>query len=142
MAHCNYERDGLTIKCRNCGHARPWVRLDTLPQHACGVPGPPPEWAKPADVSLWRKAANFAKAVVKQSPLFVEAALTLDESKAIRSSAEVSAIFEICQQCDLFDGRGCTHRDCGCPIDVDRAAFWSKIAWRSTQCPLKPPKWS
>lgn len=91
--------------------------------------------------SLWKKAVNFTAAALKQAPLFAEAAWTGDESKAFRSPEEIERIAAICQNCSLFNGEICTHKNCGCTINTDRSAWLSKLAWRSTQCPDDPPRW-
>lgn len=96
-------------------------------------PPPPP--------GFWRRAANFAAAALKQAPLFVEAALTGDETVALRSPAEIERIAAICKACPLFNGEVCTHKNCGCQISADRSAWLSKLAWRSQKCPDDPPKW-
>ena len=112
---------------------------------AAGLPSPLPVPAAaatpPPEPGLWRKAVNFAAAALKQAPLFVEAAVTRDESKAFRSAGEIERIAEICKACPLFNGEVCTHKNCGCTISADRSAWLSKLAWRSTKCPDDPPKW-
>lgn len=89
-----------------------------------------------SQLSFFRKVANFARAAAKQAPLFVEAALTFDESAALRTTEEVEAIYKICQGCDLLKDGACSHPSCGCSIDPERSAFWSKLAWKSTGCPI------
>lgn len=89
-----------------------------------------------------RSALNFAKAVFNQAPLVAEAILTGDESAAFRSREEIEAIAAICKGCSLFNGHVCTHQNCGCAIDEERSAWWSKIAWKSQRCPDDPPRWT
>lgn len=95
----------------------------------------------PEEPGWMRKAANFARAVVQQVPLAIEAALTGDESAAYRTQEEIAANFAICQECPLFNQgkQTCGHRDCGCVMDPERTAFLSKLAWRSSHCPIA--KW-
>src|SRR5258708_1780244 len=90
---------------------------------------------------FFTKLANFARAAVNQLPLVVEAVLTGDESVAARSQEEIATNFAICQGCELFRDGACSHPSCGCSIDPERSAFWSKLSWKSAHCPLEPPKW-
>lgn len=91
----------------------------------------------PAGPPLWRRAINFAGAVFHQAPLTAEAILTGDESKAYRSQEEIEAIASICKSCPLFNGEICTHPSCGCGINPNGDAFFSKLAWKSQNCPDK-----
>jgi hypothetical protein len=88
------------------------------------------------------RAINFVKAAFHQLPLTVDALLTADESKAFRSREEIEAIAAICKACPLLIDGVCSHKNCGCNIDVDRNQWWSKLAWRSAQCPDDPPRWT
>ncbi|HUY91689.1 MAG TPA: hypothetical protein VMV10_23305 [Pirellulales bacterium] len=99
----------------------------------------PPE--QPIAPALWRKAINFTAAVFAQAPLAVEALLTGDETRAVRSREEIERIAAICKACPLFDGERCTHKHCGCPVNADRNAFLSKLAWKSQRCSDNPPRW-
>lgn len=145
--NCDLVRRDGGIVCLRCGYRRASYPEDwPLTQRVCGDIGPPPDTVKPP--SFWKKVANFARASVKQAPLFAEAVLTLDESKACRSEEEMAQIIELCKACDYYrpdaddpESGACGHPDCGCPIDKTRGAFWSKVGWRSAHCPLKPPKW-
>jgi len=41
----------------------------------------------------------------------------------------------VCQACPLFDGKICTHKNCGCSIK--RTAEWiDKLSWASSACPI------
>lgn len=84
---------------------------------------------------------NFAKAVFSQATLGVEAFLSDEELKITRSAEEIEAIAAICKACPLFNGKVCTHSNCGCPIDADRNIWWNKLAWKSQRCPDDPPRW-
>lgn len=107
------------------------------PSPVTGNPPPPP----PPPPALWRKAANFASAVLAQAPLIAKALLTGDEAQAFRSPEEIEEIAEICRGCSLFNGEVCTHKNCGCQISADRNVWLSKLAWRSQTCPDDPPRW-
>ena len=122
-------------KCRLCGRTIPNVSMPLVANCRVAVD------AKEAPQN-WRKALNFAKAVFNQLPLTAEACMAWDRTKAFRSQPEIEAIASICKACPLFNGEICTHRDCGCAIDEGRAAWWSKIAWKSQKCPDEPPQWT
>lgn len=132
-ANCIFTHQGDQIICGRCGKAYDWPAGMAAPIRECltALDGP----------SLLRRANNFAAAVFKQAPLVAAAALTGDEAKAFRSQAEIEAISNTCKACPLFNGDICTHKDCGCPIDTKRDAWWSKIAWKSQHCPDEPPRW-
>jgi hypothetical protein len=89
-----------------------------------------------------QRAVNFAKAVFDQAPLVIEFAVTGDESVAFRSREEIETISAVCKACPLFNGKICTHQNCGCVIDEERSGWWSKIAYRSAHCPDNPPRWT
>jgi len=117
---------------------------DYLEARKAGGQLPPPVESSagaPAEPGLWRKAANFTAAALKQAPLFAEALWTGDEAAAFRSAEEIERIAAICAACPLFNGEVCTHKHCGCAISADRSAWLSKLAWRSQRCPDDPPRW-
>lgn len=143
LAFCDWQptETAEQWRCSTCGKQRSWKGPDSPPLRNCGnnntyepqpIREPPPNW---------QKAINFTKAIFNQAPLVGIALLTLDESKAFRNEAEIAAIANICKACPLFNGQVCTHQNCGCAIDEERSAWWSKIAWRSQQCPDNPPRW-
>lgn len=125
-----------TITCTLCGLTR-GLAFGRKPRGNC-----PKAESQPIPPALWRKAFNFASAIIGQAPLVAEAILTGDEEKAFRSRQEIERIAAICKACPLFDGERCTHKNCGCPVSADRNAWISKIAWRSQSCPDNPPRWS
>ena len=132
MMPCLYLKDGDEFyRCRHCGHVTqtPIFRECTCPPEPRQAPAP------------LVRAINFAKAVFSQVALSAESLFSDEEIKLTRSPEEIKEIAAICKACPLFDGKVCTHGDCGCPIDEDRAVWWSKIAWKSQHCPDNPPKW-
>jgi|GEM_PF-3288750 hypothetical protein len=53
--------------------------------------------------------------------------------------SEIDARLAICESCpNLRDDNLCSACGCGCSADN---SFISKLAWRSSHCPLDPPKW-
>lgn len=41
----------------------------------------------------------------------------------------------VCESCEKFDGKVCTHPKCGCSIKKKRA-FIDKLSWASSVCPI------
>lgn len=143
MTYCDFQRIEQTndYRCVREGCGRIIRDVAQLPIWAACANQDLPETPRPAAPAGWQKVLNFAKAAFNQAPLVAEAILTGDEAKAFRSQAEIEAIANICKSCPLFNGSICTHGDCGCSIDAERNAWWSKIAWRSQSCPDDPPRW-
>lgn len=135
--NCTFEqtdRQGV-YRCSGCGFTTKPLSCDA---HSIVRECKSPAAAQPAGTispALWQKAVNFTGAVFAQLPLAAEAILTGDESKAFRNREEIEAIAATCRACPLFDGERCTHQSCGCPVLADRSVFWSKIAWKSQNCP-------
>ena len=75
--------------------------------------------------SLPRRLANFAQAAAKHLVAGLPPA----------SQAEMDRRWVICQACELFDGRICTHSHCGCNVSGS-AKFLNKLAWAEQQCPI------
>jgi len=75
--------------------------------------------------SLPRRLANFAQAATKHLVAGMPQALPF----------EIERRFTICQACELFDGRICTHSSCGCHVSSS-ANFLNKLAWAEQQCPV------
>lgn len=140
MSLCIFIADADNPRLKRC--SRPGCSNYVVTDHApeqCFAECESPE--APKGPALHVRALNFAKAIFSQAPLVAEALITGDESRSIRSQAEIEQIAAICRGCPLFDGERCTHKNCGCPIDTERNAWWSKIAWRSQRCPDDPPRW-
>lgn len=75
--------------------------------------------------SFHRRALNFCKAITKH-------ALT---GFKCRTKEEIKLIAKTCKTCEYFNGRICTHKDCGCPVGIEKK-FLSKIAMQSEHCPI------
>lgn len=51
---------------------------------------------------------------------------------------KVQARFDICKNCNFFNGRGCDL--CGCCTGKRRTLF-NKLAYPTQRCPDNPPRW-
>lgn len=75
---------------------------------------------------ILKKGFNFTTAVLKQAIMM----------NPTRSQEEIDRIASICHRCPsgLFNGRFCTHGECGCPMDTRR--FFAALAFETKHCPL------
>lgn len=53
---------------------------------------------------------------------------------------QIAERFAICEQCPLFNGKVCTHSDCGCNVGHERK-YLNLLAWADKSCPDTPPRW-
>jgi hypothetical protein len=114
---CDFENIGPKLhRCRRCGHEQP-SRYDDpkMLKRQCGP-------------SLSQKVGNFAAATVQH----------VASGLAVVTREERDRRAEICRGCPLFDGRICTHSDCGCPVSAEQR-FIDKLSWASSECPVR--KW-
>lgn len=62
----------------------------------------------------------------------------------VRTQEKIDELYQICNRCPNYDeyapeaGFG-TCRICGCNINKGRSL--NKLAWGTTHCPDKPPRW-
>lgn len=63
--------------------------------------------------------------------------------KPLRGQDEMSAIFNICKDCHMFQKENEDAGSCGvCGCNIKKSGtFLNKIAWATTRCPLSDPKW-
>lgn len=131
-AECNFVPDSDDPRIKRCSRQGCTNRLITDdPPERCHAVCESPVVAPP----LLKRALNFVHAAFGQAPLVGAAIIHWDSSEAFREQDEIERIAEICKSCRLFDGERCTHAECGCPVNADRAKFLSKLAWRSQHCP-------
>lgn len=88
--------------------------------------------AATAKPPLLRRIGNFSRAAIAHA---MNGAPTCTDE-------EIAARHAICQGCELYkpdeqapDVGVCTHRDCGCTIQMGRR-FVTKLGWRDQTCPL------
>ena len=74
---------------------------------------------------LLTRGRNLGKAVVKHVKNECEFVNVVEYERRI----------DICNTCDLRNGRICTHPSCGCYLD-------EKCWWSSESCPLSVKKWT
>lgn len=118
------ERGRARHKCEACG----LVTAPILPASAAKVRCKC--WPiAPYDPTRAEKAANLFAATRKH----VASGLSMvtPEVRAERLA--------ICEGCELYDGKICRHKKCGCPIGAKRK-FFDKLSWASSSCPLE--KWT
>lgn len=102
------------IKCDHCLRLCPYcprlisVRPDLLPQQSIQT-----------DPSLFRKVANFGKAIVTHAV----AGFPETDEETIRNR------FEVCHGCEHFDKDRTACRKCGCHLEI-------KIRWADQKCPI------
>lgn len=81
-------------------------------------------------VTKFQKAKNFLIAVYKH----------IKSGRKYCNKQQIKSRIKHCYSCALFNGVICTHEKCGCNVN-DQDKFFNKLAWKSEQCPLNPPKW-
>lgn len=79
--------------------------------------------------NLVHRAVKFASAATKH--------ILSGRPKA--TPDQIAARLEICNTCDLFDGKHC--KECGCACN-GTSNFMNKLAWADQECPHPAgPKW-
>lgn len=132
--YCSFEPipDTLDCRCTRCGtvfhDAQPDELVVLCPKEGLGQP--------PAVYRL----LNFGKALGRHWIDMAAKRLAGEPQAAYRTTQEMEAILAKCAKCPLFNGKVCTHVDCGCPITAQKKWF-SKLAWASEHCPKDPPEW-
>lgn len=48
---------------------------------------------------------------------------------------QIDSRLAVCQKCELFNGKICTHSKCGCPVNRLRT-FRNKLALSTEECPI------
>lgn len=116
-----------TATCGGCGAT--W-------KHHTPRPSPPPDPSAERDYrhalrtpGLGRRAWNFLKAVTKHAA----------GGFKHRDEEEVKRIAAICRECEFFNGKACTHKDCGCGVRNDERKFLNKLFMETEHCPIH--KW-
>ena len=77
---------------------------------------------------LGRRLLNFSTAWISH----------ITKGSPTCTQEEIDERYAICKVCDLFNGRMCTHKRCGCTVQ-EQKAFLNKIAWKDQTCPIQ--KW-
>lgn len=118
--HVGAENGRQIYRCVHCGGRLGLGRVVEASsiRRACNSP--------PVRPNLFRRAINFTKATAKH--------LLHGSPKA--SSDEIQRRMSICRTCDLFDGKICTHKRCGCNVNTEHK-FLNKLAWADQSCPDK-----
>ena len=72
-----------------------------------------------------------------------ERAKWIAAGKPLRNEERIKELFQICKDCPSFirstDIKG-KCRECGCGLK-EYGSVLNKLAWSTTKCPLKEPKW-
>ena len=113
----------LSVRSKKATLACALVSTDTSPVPE--VAPQPPKKAIPIEPSLPRRLANFTQA----------AASHLLAGLPQASQTEIDRRFAICQTCQHFNGRHCTHTSCGCTVSSE-LKFLNKLAWADQRCPV------
>jgi len=114
------DRGRARHKCEGCG----LVTAPILPTSAAKVHCKC--WpVEPYDPTRAEQLANLLKATGEH--VANKCAKVTPESRAERLA--------ICEACELYDGKICRHKSCGCKIRK-AAGFIDKLTWESSKCPL------
>lgn len=122
---CNFEPYNDKYKCIKCGFISP-----ILGRHYCYATTTSETLSitENEQPSLGMVIWNFTKATAKH--------LILGAPK--RTQTEVTELYKICQECELFRENRCTHTSCGCNIN-DKLILLNKLYWATEHCPIN--KW-
>lgn len=133
---CTYVTvSGDTKKCINKGCGR--IMHSQFPPEKCH------SLCRSPKAQAEREVARRQKVIAADMPSIARRIVNYGLHKTIqyahgnpkRSEKEVLNILtHYCQLCQLFDGEHCTHKKCGCDMQL-------AIADATKHCPLDPPKW-
>ncbi len=119
------ERDSQVMilwGCPQCGFSAK-VRGD-LPVHCkCGLSSMPE--GSPIPPGVARRGFNYIMAYFRWR----------GAGKPQRSDEHVEALRAVCRECEYFDGKICTHMECGCKVDGP-SVFGDKLRWSTEKCPV------